>query len=425
MNVIKVKIDSFINYLIIFFPIYIILGPLMMNLFSLLMSAYVFLYLKEFKKILLSNEKFFLLIIFFVFFIFPYNSINFENSLIKYVSQLRYILMFFGIIIFLNNTNSEKLLNKTKKFYLILLIIISIDVLKEYFTGKNFLGYNTSYTGRIASFTNDELIIGYIFSFLVLFSFGIFDFKINKKYILIFFYILFIISFLIGERSNFFNLLIIIIFFSSLHYFIKYKFTLFKLFKSFLIIFLLTLTFWIVLKNTEQAKKIYNLPVSILNNYSKDLPISHNFYETKHAPHYLTAIKIFSNYPFFGIGIDNYKEESKKKKYENNKLKFSKFRSSTHPHQIHLEILSEVGIIGFFYLSIIFTWSFIIGIKSYFKNFNLHLLGHLMLHVFFIFPILPTGSFFGTIYGMPFWFNLSILIYLSKRIEIKSFLKNI
>ena len=425
MNVIKVKIDSFINYLIIFFPIYIILGPLMMNLFSLLMSAYVFLYLKEFKKILLSNEKFFLLIIFFVFFIFPYNSINFENSLIKYVSQLRYILMFFGIIIFLNNTNSEKLLNKTKKFYLILLIIISIDVLKEYFTGKNFLGYNTSYTGRIASFTNDELIIGYIFSFLVLFSFGIFDFKINKKYILLFFYILFIISFLIGERSNFFKLLIIIIFFSSLHYFIKYKFTLFKLFKSFLIIFLLTLTFWIVLKNTEQAKKIYNLPVSILNNYSKDLPISHNFYETKHAPHYLTAIKIFSNYPFFGIGIDNYKEESKKKKYENNKLKFSKFRSSTHPHQIHLEILSEVGIIGFFFLSIIFTWSFIIGIKSYFKNFNLHLLGHLMLHVFFIFPILPTGSFFGTIYGMPFWFNLSILIYLSKRIEIKSFLKNI
>lgn len=425
MNVIKVKIDSFINYLIIFFPIYIILGPLMMNLFSLLMSAYVFLYLKEFKKILLSNEKFFLLIIFFVFFIFPYNSINFENSLIKYVSQLRYILMFFGIIIFLNNTNSEKLLNKTKKFYLILLIIISIDVLKEYFTGKNFLGYNTSYTGRIASFTNDELIIGYIFSFLVLFSFGIFDFKINKKYILLFFYILFIISFLIGERSNFFKLLIIIIFFSSLHYFIKYKFTLFKLFNSFLIIFLLTLTFWIVLKNTEQAKKIYNLPISILNNYSKDLPISHNFYETKHAPHYLTAIKIFSNYPFFGIGIDNYKEESKKKKYENNKLKFSKFRSSTHPHQIHLEILSEVGIIGFFYLSIIFTWSFIIGIKSYFKNFNLHLLGHLMLHVFFIFPILPTGSFFGTIYGMPFWFNLSILIYLSKRIEIKSFLKNI
>lgn len=425
MNTIKVKIDYFISYSIIFFPILIILGPLMMNLFSLLMSAYVFLYLKEFKKILFSNEKFFLLIIFFVFFIFPYNSINFENSLIKYMSQLRYILMFFGIIIFLNNTDSEKLLNKTKKFYLILLIIISIDVLKEYFTGENFLGYNTSYTGRIASFTNDELIIGYIFSFLVLFSFGIFDFKIKKEYILLFFYILFVISFLIGERSNFFKLFIIIIFFSSLHYFIKYKFTLFKLFNSFLIFFLLTLTFWIVLKNTDQAKKIYNLPISIFNNYSEDLPISHNFYETKHAPHYLTAIKIFSYYPFFGIGIDNYKEESKKKKYENNKLKFTKFRSSTHPHQIYLEILSEVGIIGFFYLSIIFTWSFIIGIKSYFKKFNLHLLGHLMLHVFFIFPILPTGSFFGTIYGMPFWLNLSILIYLSKRIEIKSFLKNI
>ena len=35
-----------------------------------------------------------------------------------------------------------------------------------------------------------------------------------------------------------------------------------------------------------------------------------------------------------------------------------------------------------------------------------------MLHMFFIFPILPSGSFFGTTYGLPFWFNFAILIYL-------------
>ena len=48
-----------------------------------------------------------------------------------------------------------------------------------------------------------------------------------------------------------------------------------------------------------------------------------------------------------------------------------------------------------------------------------------MLHIFFIFPILPSGSFFGTIYGLPFWFNLSILIYLIKKNEIKMLFKKV
>ena len=163
MNKIKIRIDIFISYLIILFPIFIILGPLMMNFFSLIMSIYVFLYLEKLKEIIFLNPKFFLLILSFFIFIFPYNSINFEESIIKFISYFRFILMFFGIIIFLNNTNSDKLLKRIKKIYLILLIIISLDVLKEFFFEKNFLGFSTNYTGRIASFTNDELIIGYIF----------------------------------------------------------------------------------------------------------------------------------------------------------------------------------------------------------------------------------------------------------------------
>merc|ERR1712086_609399 len=103
--------------------------------------------------------------------------------------------MFFGIIIFLDTINSEKFLMKVKKIYLGLLILIIVDVLKEYFSGTNFLGFNTDYSGRIASFTGSELIIGYIFSFLILFSFGyFFNIKINKLYFILIFYILIVIS---------------------------------------------------------------------------------------------------------------------------------------------------------------------------------------------------------------------------------------
>jgi len=418
MDRFKVRINFFISYLIILFPIFIILGPLMMNLFSVILSIYVFLYVKKFKEIVFSNEKFFILIASFFLFIFPYNSSNFEESLIKYVAYFRNIFMFFGIIIFFSNIDSIKFLNRAKKFYIVLLLVISIDVLKEHFTGANFLGSYADYEGRIASFSNDELIIGYIFAFLVLFSFGIICQTIKKHYVIFILYSIVGISFLIGERSNFLKLLLIIIFFSFFHLLLKNKFKLLKSLNFIFVIILLSISFLYITKNTSQAKKLYKIPISIFKGYSSDSPLITNFYESKHAPHYLTAARIFSNHPIFGIGINNFSEESKKQKYNDSRLKFSDSRSSTHPHQIYLELLAEVGIVGFFYFILIFFWPFIIGIRCYLKDNNLNLLGHLMLHIFFIFPILPSGSFFGTIYGLPFWFNLSILIYLIKKDQI-------
>ena len=425
-NLIKLQINNFIGYLIILFPIFMIFGSFLTNLFSILLSVYSLINFKKLKNIIFSNEKIFFFLIFLFIFIFPYNSINFERSIIKYLYYFKNILMFFGIIIFLDTINSEKFLMKVKKIYLGLLILIIVDVLKEYFSGTNFLGFNTDYSGRIASFTGSELIIGYIFSFLILFSFGyFFNIKINKLYFILIFYILIVISFLIGERSNFLKLILVIIIFSSFHYFVWNKFKFSQILNFIILIILLITSFLLITKNTIQAKKLYNFQLSTINNDSENVTIKDSFYKSKHAPHYITAIKIFLNYPIFGIGIDNFSTESKKQKYSDARLKYSKSRSSTHPHQIYLEILAEVGIIGFIYYILIFFWAFRLGIKTYLKERNINLLGHIMLHIFFIFPILPSGSFFGTVYGLPFWFNLSILIYLSKKKEIRKSIRKI
>ena len=74
--------------------------------------------------------------------------------------------MLIGLILFLENTNKkENFLDIVYKTYTVLFIIIAIDVYIEYFSGSNILGFSSNYMGRIASFTDDELIIGYIFSF--------------------------------------------------------------------------------------------------------------------------------------------------------------------------------------------------------------------------------------------------------------------
>ena len=424
MNNIKIKLDLLIYYLIILFPLFMILGSALLNLFSVIMSIYALLHLSNIKKLIISNERIFLFIFSFFLFIFPYDSIDFEQSLIKFISYFRYILLFFGIIFFLNNIQNENFINKTKNIYFIILVIIAMDVLKENFTGTNLLGYSTEYTGRIASFTNDELIIGYIFAYLTLFSYGLFKYTDRKFYILLFFLVI-TISFIIGERSNFLKLLLLISIGSLFHYFLKNNFSYLKLFKSLFLIILLFSMFFFIMKNTNQAKKLYNIDVLKTINFKENNFILDKFYNSKHAPHYIAAFEIFLNYPVFGIGINNFSKESKKQEYLNLKLKYFNNRSTTHPHQIYLELLSEVGLIGFCYFIIIFIWSSIISIKSYLVSKNLHLLGHLMLHIFFIFPFLPSGSFFGTTYGLPFWLNFSILIYFVKKKEINNLLNTL
>ena len=418
------KINIFIGYIILAFPIFMITGSFLINLFSVVLSLYALLNYKSLKNLILSKNKFFLIIFIFFLFIFPYNSINFENSILKFLFYFRHVFMFFGIIIYLMNNNlNNEILDKIKKIYLIILSIIIIDVIIEYFTGSNIFGNKANYTGRISSFTNDELIIGYIFCFLTLISYGFIVSKIKNIYFIIFIFFALLISFIIGERSNFIKLFLLLFLFSSFHKWRINEFSFIKLSKIILIIFSLILLFFVITKNTSQANKLYKIPINIINGNEINFDIKENFYKLKHAPHYLTAINIFSTYPIFGIGINNFKEESKKDKYYDKELTYSKERSSSHPHQLYFELLAEVGLFGFIYFLIIFIWSLQASIKLYFMSNNPELLGHIMLYMFFIFPILPSGSFFGTTYGLPFWFNFAILIYLINKKFLKLIIK--
>ncbi len=412
------KIDIFLKFLIFSFPILIILGSFSLNFFAVIFSLYALFNYKILKKFKIFNKNILIIFFSFIILIFPFESIDFKNSFVKYLSFFRFVLMLLGLIIFFEKNNKENsLLLQIYKVYIGILIIIIIDVLIEYYFGSNIMGFSSNYRGRIASFTNDELIIGYIYCFLTFFTFIFMYKKTNNYYFFIIAFILIIISFFIGERSNFLKLFLLIIFFSFIHFFYFKKLKIKNLLIITTVIFILLLSFVQLIKNTPQAKKFVNFDEAQLEMLEKDKfsLFKGMFYNSKHAPHYLTAYNIFLNYPVFGIGIDNFHKESRKKKYENKELEKTITRSSTHPHQIYLEIMSEVGLTGLIYFICIFFYPIFICLKSLIKNKQYYIISHLFLHIYFIFPILPSGSFFGTNYGIPFWFNLAILLYLSKK----------
>jgi len=412
------KLDLFLKVLILIFPIFIVSGPFALNFFSIVFSIYAIWNYDKFKKFIFFNTKLYFFFFSFIILIFPYESIDFKNSFLKYLSFFRFVLMMFGLIIFLILNNKDKnYLFLIKKTYIVFLIIISIDVFIEFYTGTNIFGFFSNYKGRIASFTNDELIIGYVYCFLVFFTL----FYIYKKSNIYFFFtvLIFIIltSFIIGERSNFIKLLSLIMGFLFVYFIFikKIKFTKIKFTKIILLISILVGLMFTIYQFSKDTRQAYNLffidNLIIIKNDKLTFNFKGRFYQSNHAAHYVAAYEIFLNYPLTGVGINNFHSESKKSKYENNLIEKTNQRASTHPHQLYLEIISETGLMGLIYFSFVFFYPIYLSVLTIKRGKNIYLISNLYLHNYFIYPILPSGSFFGTNMGVPFWFNLAFLLY--------------
>ena len=98
------------------------------------------------------------------------------------------------------------------------------------------------------------------------------------------------------------------------------------------------------------------------------------------------------------------------KKYYNKDILYSKTRQTTHPHQLHLEFLSETGIFGSIFLAFMIISSIIAGIKNYIKSRNLYCLSSLLFFCASTLAILPAGSFFTTYGAAIFWINYGIFM---------------
>ena len=123
----------------------------------------------------------------------------------------------------------------------------------------------------------------------------------------------------------------------------------------------------------------------------------------RHLSHYYVATEIFKENILFGSGFKSFRIESPKKKYQKNEI----HGASTHPHQFHFEILSELGLIGYI---LIFSNLIYILFKKFDYDKNLIRTGALLFIIASLIPILPSGSFFTSYGSTIFFINYSLLI---------------
>lgn len=166
-----------------------------------------------------------------------------------------------------------------------------------------------------------------------------------------------------------------------------------------------------LIKRLEKVKKINEFRKK---NNSQDAWYN-NFIDSQYGALYLTAINIFLENPIFGSGFKSYR--IKCKDYGDINSYSVNTRCSTHPHHLHLQLLSEVGLVGY----IIFILIIFVFFKSYNEtdadthNKGLYIL-IFSLFISEIFPFKPSGSFFSSSNSTYFWLSFSIF-YLIKHLR--------
>ena len=416
----KISFQNALIFLFSIFPISFLVGNLFINL-SIIIISIVYLLGIFFKKVEFKiNDKFFLLLI--LFFITLLINLFFSNDIsLSYPRVLKFFFIIFFVLayrylIYLENNE----LNYLYKLWSLIFAIVCIDLIFEFFVGFNLLGSKSYIPGRLAGFMggktkyDSELVIGnYFFAFALLsLSYFYKNYSKNKILNISLAITLILISFFIGERSNFAKTTIAI----SLFVFFIYELNIKQ--KFFSIIFIVC--FFALFLNLNP-----NYKVRYIDQQIKTLK-ANNFkcISLNHCDHYKVAINIFKNNPFFGVGIKNFRIESFDIKYEILKKKADEKKKSkawtggsTHPHQIHLELLSETGIFGYLSFLILIFFSIYFSFKSYLLTKNIYQFSAILFIVASLIPFLPSGSFFTTYSSGLFWINYAIMVGHTKKLN--------
>ena len=389
-------------FLIILLPVSLLTGSLILNLNIFLI---VFFFLIDCKKrnifLLFKEKSFIFLLIIWLYLIF--NSIyvgDTSDSIIRAMGFIRFIFLTYAIFFYLN-LNNKIYENLIFKYWIYLFLIVSVDLIFESIFDKNILGNQPNYPGRLASFTGDELKIGgYYFGFISLALSYIYN--RNKNFFYITFILFFTLSLLIGERANFIKIFIIYIMF------LIFIFEISNLKKIIALISLCIIASVIISNANGFKSKFYNHVFNVYNDEPITIKLLNpeNLVKNLHFSHYYTAINIFKHNPIFGVGMKEFRIESKKKKYSPIS---GAYGLGMHPHQVHFEILSELGIIGYMLIISNLFYTIINALKNN-DNKNIFIKVAIIFIVVSFIPLIPSGSFFTTYGATIYWINYSLLI---------------
>ena len=353
-------------------------------------------------------SKFFLIFIIFYFYILIRYLLR-DHSYSSFSSVVFYFR--YGFYVIALSYFFNKIKNLENFFLNSILVSVSLllfDSFIQFIFGTNIIGYEIVDKNRLSSFFGDESILGsYLLKFLP-FLYLIITKNLNNKKIFVFtlFLIAFsdIIIFLSGERASFILMVLLTIYFIFM----------FKNLRLIRIV-LFGVTSIIIVSiffNSDPVSKRYLKTVKEIvknDDYVNNLILDKSLIDTKyyiisptHHNYFLTALNMFKDNKIFGQGPRSYRYLC-----DDDNFKINKYSCSTHPHNYYMQILAELGLIGFIFLMLFYLYicyRIILIIVSKEPKNNSYMICILSFFLINLWPLTSTGNFFNN------W--ISILIYL-------------
>jgi O-antigen ligase len=433
----KLNFDSSLNFLFLLMPVSFIAGPAIINLnIFMLFINYIIISLirKDYNFLFIFKNKFFLF--FFAFYTYIIFLSLFSNDVIFSLKSTLPFIKFIFIFLAFDYLKSNNILsfNFTIIVFASVVLFVLFDSLIQIIFGFNFFLMKPVY-GQISGIFGNEQILGSYLSrsLVILASFlTLINYKNKNTFFLIVLLILisgFVILFS-GERTALFNFFLFLFFVS---FFKILKINLLS-FISIISVFLISTL--IILNNTYLYDRYVQTNLDEFQRFNNTfLPMPDHY-----SLHYITAYKMFIDYPIIGIGPNMFRKHCNDVNYltkgsdyfvtpeltehitgvitpeeiDNNALSHrinTLNGCSTHPHNMHIQILTELGITGylFFITFIIYT------IYKFFRYQPKTIIDKLLLIGILInfFPLIPTGNIFASYFN--FLIFLPILFFYSKK----------
>ena len=401
-----ISLDNVALFLISVIPIGLLISTGVSELLSILLI--ILFIIKSFtEKNIQWYKNFYFLILIILWLVLILNLIFSkypENTILRSLGFIKYIIFVFSIIYYLKIKNN---LNIIFCVWTITLLIVGFDIIFEYIFKYNVLGFTSPYEDRIASFLGKELKIGhFVLGFCFICSGFFFEkYKYNSNIFITmgFLITIFFISSIIltGERSNtikaILGLILYLLLFDKKKNFNKKK-----------IFLILATAIIVILSISQKIQKRFNV---FIIDPIKERGFIETYKGSQQAAHYYTATEILKSNLFFGVGNKNFRIECQNEKYYNPSYARTIERCATHPHQIYFEFLAEHGIIGTTGILAIIFYTIYKSLIIYRKNKNLIHLGSIIFIIITFIPMLPSGSFFTSFAATIFWINFSVMIF--------------
>ncbi len=393
--------------LIVFFPLAFFLRSLILNFIILLISLiFVIVSINKNYNFLKFNYNKVLLI----FFSFPFISqlfINMEiEKLIKSFFLLKFFLLFNATIYVFSHIN-KNYLKKLLNILIVLIILFILDLYLQYILGYNSLGFKPSFCEertlkcfRYSGLFGAELVAGGFISIIVSSIFILTIILYKNKFLTIFPLILLITVYITGERTA----LVVMLAFSIIYYFKFFKFRV-----SYIVISVLIIGSFLSFAKESSKQRFINDTINLVKN-DNNLSLIDSIKTTPWGLHYGASILMVQKKPIFGNGYKSFRVNCKNYDYLNIRVKQRHSVCSSHPHNFHLEILVDTGLIGYllYLISIFFIFINYFSIKRIKEDKIMFIVFFFLLTIVFL-PR-PTGSIFSTFFGSMIWYFIGSML---------------